>query len=151
MFVRIVVVLAGLLAAAPAWAGDLKGEDARRFIAGKTFAFHCFEGTSGAGRIYHDGSVAGSIRFGGNGPSRYVTLPAGTLRMRGETWCASMRGLMFEPCFDLVRTDPISFRGAVSGLGFAYCNFTRHQARPQFIRASAPTKLGPVATAQQGE
>jgi hypothetical protein len=149
MLVRIVVVLAGLLAAAPAWAGDLKGEDARRFIAGKLFSFHCFEGTSGAGRIYQDGSVAGSIRFSGSTLTRYVTLPAGTLRMRGEEWCASLKGVMFQPCFDLARTDAYSFRGAVTGLNFAYCNFTRHPGRPQFIRASAPA--GQVAAAQKAE
>ena len=35
---------------------------------------------------------------------------------------------MFEPCFNLVRLDDRSFRGAVSGLGFAYCDFTRRMA-----------------------
>ena len=151
MLVRIAVALAGLLAAMPAWAGDLRGEEARRFIAGKLFSFHCFEGSSGAGRIHHDGSVAGSIRFSGTGQSRFMVLPPGTLHMRGEAWCASVRGVMFQPCFDLVRTDQHSFRGAVSGLGFAYCNFTRRTGRPQLIRASAPMSIGPVATVQKGE
>jgi hypothetical protein len=151
MLVRIAVALAALLAASPAWAGDLKGDEARRFIAGKLFAFHCFEGTSGAGRIYHDGSVAGSIRFRGSGQTRFVVLPPGTLHMRGDAWCASVKGVMFQPCFDLARTDDHSFRGAVSGLGFAYCNFTRRPARAQLIRASAPMSIGPVAAAQKTE
>ena len=32
------------------------------------FAYTCFDGTTGAGRIYADGSVAGNIQVGGSGP-----------------------------------------------------------------------------------
>ena len=54
--------------------------EARHFIAGKHFAYSCFDGTTGNGRIYADGSVAGYIQPGGTGPRRYVVLPTGTLR-----------------------------------------------------------------------
>ena len=135
MFARIVIVVAGLLAAGSAAAEQLNADAARRFVVGKLFAFNCFEGTRGAGRIYGDGSVAGTIQMRGNGPVRYVTLPAGTLREKSGSVCASVRGLPVEPCFNLNRTDPQSFRGSVSGLGFAYCDFTRrYHPRPPMVR-----------------
>lgn len=144
---RFAVVLAGLLSAWPVAAGDMGTDEARRFIAGKLYSFRCFEGTAGAGRIHHDGSVVGVVRFSGTGPIRYVNLPAGTLRVKGETWCAALKGISFEPCFSLVKTDEYSFRGSVAGLGFAYCNFTR-RARSDFIRtSSAPVAVGSAATA----
>jgi hypothetical protein len=34
----------------------------------------------------------------------------------------------FEPCFHINKTDDRSFRGSLSGLGFAYCEFTRRDA-----------------------
>ena len=129
MFKRMAVVVLGLMASAPAFAQELKPEEARRFIAGKLFAFNCFEGTRGAGRIYADGSVSGSIQFGGSGPVRHVRLPAGTLQVKPEAVCASMQGLPFQPCFNLQKIDQASFRGSISGLGFAYCEFNRKSGR----------------------
>jgi hypothetical protein len=140
---------AGVLAASTAPAGDMRTDEAKRFIAGKLYSFHCFEGTAGTGRIQHDGSVVGVVRFGGAGAVRYVNLPAGTLRVKGQYWCASIKGASFEPCFDLVKIDEYSFRGSVAGLGFAYCNFTR-RARADFIRTSSPATAGSTATAQKG-
>jgi hypothetical protein len=128
-FQRLAVLLAGLVSVFPAKAEEMRAEEAKRFIAGKHFAYNCFEGTSGNGRIYADGSVAGYIQIGGNGPPRYVVLPAGTLQTRGDQYCASLRGIPFEPCFHIERTSQVSFKGSVSGLGFAYCNFTRRSAR----------------------
>jgi hypothetical protein len=129
MFKRMAVIVLGLMASAPAFAEELKPEEARRFIAGKLFAFNCFEGTRGAGRIYADGSVTGSIQFGGSGPVRNVRLPAGTLQVKPEAVCASMQGLPFQPCFNLQKIDQASFRGSISGLGFAYCEFNRKSGR----------------------
>src|ERR1039458_6787688 len=125
--VREVALVVGALAAVPAIAGEMSAEEARRFVIGKMFSYTCFEGTRGQGRVHPDGSVVGSIQFQGQGPMRYAALPAGTLRVKGESVCASLRGLPIEPCFNLVRTDSNSFRGSVPGLGFAYCEFTRHQ------------------------
>jgi len=140
---------AGLLAAWPAGAGEMRTDEAKRFIAGKLYSFRCFEGTAGTGRIHHDGSVVGVIRFGGAGSLRAVNLPPNTLRVKGQYWCASLKGVSFEPCFDLVKVDDYSFRGSVSGLGFAYCTFTR-RARTDFIRTSAaPAKVGSTATAEK--
>ena len=126
---RLGLVLAALVWAVPANAEEMRSTEARHFIAGKQFAYTCFDGTNGSGRIYADGSVAGYIQPGGNGPRRYVVLPTGTLRTSGDRYCASLRGLPFEPCFNLDRTSQVSFRGSVSGLGFAYCNFTRRASR----------------------
>jgi hypothetical protein len=47
------------------------------------------------------------------------------LRVRGESVCASLQGIPFEPCFNLDKMNDQSFRGSVSGFGFAYCDFTR--------------------------
>jgi hypothetical protein len=129
MLKRLAIVALGVMASAPAFSEELKPEQARKFIAGKLFAFNCFEGTRGAGRIFADGSVTGSIQFQGQGPVRHVRLPAGTLQVKPEAVCASMRGLPFQPCFNLTKTDQASFRGAISGLGFAYCDFSRKSGR----------------------
>jgi hypothetical protein len=123
------IVVLGLMASAPAFSEDLKPEEARKFIAGKLFAFNCFEGTRGAGRIFADGSVAGAVQIGGTGPMRNVRLPAGTLQVKTEAVCASMQGLPFQPCFNLQKTDQASFRGSISGLGFAYCDFKSKSGR----------------------
>src|SRR5262249_3519153 len=97
---QLALVFAGLLCAIPAQAGEMRAPEARQFIAGKHFAYRCFDGTIGNGRIYADGSVAGYIQVGGNGPRRYVVLPTGTLRVHGDQYCASLRGIPFEPCFN---------------------------------------------------
>jgi len=148
--VRGVALLVGLLAAVPAIAGEMSAEEARRFVIGKMFTYTCFEGTRGQGRVHSDGSVVGSIQFRGQGPMRYAALPPGTLRVKGEAVCASLRGLPIEPCFNLERLDTNSFRGSVSGLGFAYCEFTRNQGRAHIVRNShhtGPLQLRPSLTA----
>ncbi|MGB8894032.1 MAG: hypothetical protein WA322_27125 [Pseudolabrys sp.] len=124
---RGIALTVGLLAALPAVAGEMSADEARRFVIGKMFNYTCFEGTRGQGRINSDGSVAGSIQFQGSGPVRYAQLPANTLQVRGESVCASLRGL--QPCFNLERTSDNTFRGSISGLGFASCEFTRHGGR----------------------
>jgi len=126
---RGIALTVGLLAALPAVAGEMSADEARRFVIGKMFNYTCFEGTRGQGRINSDGSVAGSIQFQGSGPVRYANLPANTLQVRGESVCASLSGLPLQPCFNLERTSDTSFRGSISGLGFAYCEFTRHGGR----------------------
>ena len=131
----------------PALAGMMNADEARKFVAGKVFAFTCFDGTRGAGRVLDDLGAAGSIQFSGSGPLHRVRLPGNTLQIRGQAVCASIRGLPFEPCFNLDKRDDRSFRGSVSGMGFAYCDF-RHQggghqmlmarsvARPRSLRSS---------------
>ena len=134
-----VLPLLALLTAAPAAAEQiLTGEQARAFVAGKLFAYSCFDGTRGAGRIFADGSVAGNIRFVGSDMLRYLRLPQNTLYVRGDQVCATLRGLPFEPCFTVTRTSPRSFRGAFAnfGLSFMYCDFT-HEGRMLFARRRA--------------
>jgi hypothetical protein len=118
----------------PALAGMMNADEARRFVAGKVFAFNCFDGTRGAGRVLDDLGAAGSIQFSGAGPIRHVRLPGNTLQIRGQAVCASIKGLPFEPCFNLDKRDERSFRGSVSGMGFAYCDF-RHQGAQQMLMA----------------
>jgi len=126
MIARFAVAMVALLAAGPASAETMSPDTARRFVAGKLFAYNCFDGTRGAGRIFADGSVVGTIQVRGGGPMKSVWLPAGTLRVKGGTYCAALPGSVIEPCFNLDRTDDQSFRGSVTGLGFfMYCDFTR--------------------------
>src|SRR3974390_1307496 len=136
----------GLLATVPAVAGEMSAEEARRFVIGKMFSYTCFEGTRGQGRVNSDGSVAGTIQFQGSGPVRYAHLPANTLQVKGEAVCASLRGMIFQPCFNLERISEASFRGSVSGLGFAYCEFTRNAGRTTVAhsehRTSNPQPIG---------
>jgi hypothetical protein len=128
MVARFVIVAALMLVAGPSLAQQLSVDAARRFVIGRLFAFNCFDGSRGSGRIYGDGSVIGSVQFQGGGPVRNLWLPAGTLRVKGEAVCASLKGLVFEPCFNLNKLNDDSFRGAVSGMGFAYCDFTRRSS-----------------------
>jgi hypothetical protein len=121
---------------APALAGQMNADEARRFVSGKVFAFTCFDGTRGAGRILDDGGAAGSVQFAGAGPMRHVRLPGNTLQVRGQAVCASLKGIPFEPCFNLVKNTERSFRGSVSGMGFAYCDF-RHQGVGHMLMARA--------------
>jgi hypothetical protein len=136
---RLPIAAAALVLAAvsPAPAQEfMNAAAAENFVAGKMFSYSCFDGTEGQGRIQADGSATGTIRTGGRGEARNIRLPAGTLYVRGERICASLRGLPFDPCFNLVRTSDTSFRGAISGLSFMYCEFERGQT--QVVRRRAP-------------
>jgi hypothetical protein len=128
-------VTAGALIA-PALAGMMTADEARKFVAGKIFVFNCFDGTRGAGRILDDMGAAGAVQFSGSGPIRHIRLPGNTLQIRGQSVCASLRGLPFEPCFNLDKKDEVSFRGSVSGMSFAYCDF-HHQGGSSMLMARA--------------
>jgi hypothetical protein len=132
---RGIALLVGLLAAGSAVAGEMNAEEARRFVIGQ-------------GRVFADGSVVGSIQFQGSGQVRYATLPAGTLRVKGEAVCASLRGLPVQPCFNLQRINDNSFRGSISGLGFASCEFTRHNGRAAMAHSTHPLGLRSSLTAE---
>src|ERR1700757_27052 len=125
----------------PALAGMMSAEEARRFVAGKVFAFTCFDGTRGAGRVLDDMGAAGAVQFNGSGPVRHLRLPGNTLQIRGQAVCASIKGIPFEPCFNLDKKDETSFRGSVSGMGFAYCDF-HHQGAAQMLMARAVARPG---------
>jgi hypothetical protein len=113
MLVRILTVVAAAFAAGQSLAEPMNADAARRFVMGKRFAYHCFDGTRGEGRVYGDGSVAGTVQIRGNGPENFVTLPSGTLKVQGQSYCASS---LIEPisrvsaarCWDTV------FRIAIS-------------------------------------
>jgi hypothetical protein len=130
---------------APALAGQMNADEARKFVSGKVFAFTCFDGTRGAGRVLDDGGAAGAVQFSGSGPVHHMRLPGNTLQVRGQAVCASIKGIPFEPCFNLDKKDDRNFRGSVSGMGFAYCDF-HHQGAAQMLMARAvarPRSLRP--------
>ena len=149
-WVRIASFLMTLGVAQPCLAETLPPEAVRTFVVGKHFAFHCFEGTQGSGRIYSDGSVAGTIQLRGVGEPRYVTLPAGTLLVRGQNYCASLPRLGFQPCFDVDRRSAQGFRGSLAGVGSLFCDFTKQDDRPRMVRlaprfhSSRPLQLRPA-------
>jgi hypothetical protein len=41
-----------------------------------------------------------------------------------------------QPCFNVNKTDHASFRGSISGLGFAYCDFSRKSGRVDLATTS---------------
>ena len=137
----------------PVAAGQLSPEEARQFIAGKYFAFTCFDGSRGSGRIMSDGSVAGTIQFGGTGPVRLAHLPVNTIRVGSTAVCASLKGIPFEPCFSVDKTDEVSFRGSVSGMGFAYCDFHKHgnAGIETRSRIHSPRRLGPPSMTRSAD
>ena len=89
------------------------------------------------------------MQFSGSGPFRRVRLPGNTLQIRGQAVCASLRGLPFEPCFNLEKKDERSFRGSVSGMSFAYCDF-HHQGAAQMLMARGGAAPLAEMTAQSG-
>jgi hypothetical protein len=155
MVLRVAVVCAGifgagLAAAVPTLAEELGPEQARAFVVGKLFSYTCFEGTAGVGRIFADGSVVGTIRIRGQGQTRFAALPAGTIRVDGGSMCAHLAGLPITPCFKVEKIDYKSFRGSISGLSFAYCDFNQRNPRTQLINvpseqpAATPINTRPV-------
>jgi hypothetical protein len=130
MISRVAFLIASLLATVPAAAQSMSPEAARQFVTGKQFVFTCVEGSRGLGQIQDDGSVIGAIQMSGSGPVHSITLPPGTLKVKGDAVCATLRGLSFEPCFNLSRTGEQAFRGSLSGLdSIAHCDFVRHVGR----------------------
>jgi hypothetical protein len=143
MLVRSAIALATLAVSVPAHAQAMNAEQARHFVAGKLFTFNCFEGSTGSGRIFHDGSVVGLVRMQGQGPIRFMRMPAGTLYVRDGGICSQVKGALFNPCFNLTKTGANSFRGQISGFGFAYCEFTRGAGR---IETAARASVVPDAS-----
>ena len=99
------LIAATAFVALPAQAQQMNAREARAFVVGKLFTYQCFEGTRGAGRIMESGAVAGTVQFRGNGSTRYAMLPHNTIRVVGDRVCASVKGVPFEPCFNLVKTS----------------------------------------------
>jgi len=144
--VAVVAVCACVSAVGSAAAEELGPEQARAFVVGKLFSYTCFDGTAGMGRIFADGSVVGTIRPGGHGEARFAALPPGTVRVDGRAMCAHLSGLPIEPCFKVEKIDYRSFRGSISGLGFAYCDFHQHNPRTQLMRRAHTPRPTPIAT-----
>jgi len=138
MFVRVAIVCACLLGVSSAFAQELTPAQARAFIAGKLFTYTCFDGTAGVGRIFADGSVVGTIRPPGSNVVHFATLPPGTLQVTASSVCARLPGLPIDPCFKVQKIDYRSFRGSISGLGFAYCDFSQRNPRAGLTRRPVP-------------
>ena len=140
----------GILGAGWAAAEDLGPEQARAFVVGKVFSYTCFEGTSGVGRIFPDGSVVGTIRIRSEGETRFAALPPGTIRADGSAMCAHLSGLPITPCFRVQKIDYRSFRGSIAGLDFAYCDFHQPSLRSHLVSSPARSSAAtPIASDYQ--
>lgn len=146
-----------LAAAAFAFAGagsaaaqTLTPEQARAFVVGRSFAFTCFEGTTGAGRVFPDGSVAGTLTLRSQGLARYVRLPPNTLRVRDDSVCGFVEGMTFEPCFTVVKTSNTTFRGTLAGVDGMWCEFIKEGAERPVVASRRKAKPEPssAVTAQ---
>lgn len=135
-------VLFALSTTAASAMGPLQPDEAKRFVAGKLFSYNCFDGTRGLGRIYADGSVIGTIQMPGK-EARFIAMPTGTIQVSSTSICSSLRGSLIQPCFNVVQTSSRSFRGSISGLGFAYCDFVQHTPRRTVAKRVAPTSAAP--------
>ncbi len=144
------VVAVGIFATSLALAEDLSPEQARAFVVGKLFSYTCFEGTAGSGRIFADGSVVGTVKFRGQGETRFATLPPGTIKVDGTSMCAHLSGLPITPCFRVQKLSYRSFRGSVAGLGFAYCDFYQRNPRTELLtkRAEPRPAVTPIANSR---
>lgn len=118
-------LIVGSLVSGPLAAEPLNADAAQRFVVGRTFSYSCYEGTVGSGKVMKDGSVAGTIQVRGTGVPRYVTLPAGTVLAKGESVCAKLKGVAFQPCFELEKTATDSFRGNLAGFERMWCEFKK--------------------------
>jgi hypothetical protein len=153
MFVRVALAFVcalglGVLGLASAVvAEELGPEEAKAFVVGKLFNYTCFDGTAGMGRIFSDGSVVGTIKAPGQSQTRFANLPAGTLRVEGRSMCAHLAGLLIQPCFRVTKLDSRSFRGAISGLSFAYCDFSQRNPRLQLTSAPSENRKPAAAAA----
>ena len=144
MMLRVALVCACVFGAASAFAEELAPEQARAFVVGKLFTYSCFDGTAGMGRIFADGSAVGTIRPPGERMARFAALPAGSIKVTAKSVCAHVAGLPIDPCFKVDKLNYRSFRGSISGLGFAYCDFHQHNPRLQLISSAshqAPIRL----------
>jgi hypothetical protein len=144
MLVRVAALFACVLGVTAAAAEELAPDQARAFIAGKLFSYNCFDGTSGIGRIYEDGSIIGTIQPQGSAQVRFATLPPGTIKLTPTSVCAHLPGLVIDPCFRVEKMDYRSFRGSISGLSFAYCDF--YQRNPRATMTSRRVTVPPPAT-----
>lgn len=137
MLARSLAILSGLICVTPAFAGELQPDEAKRFIVGKLWNYGCSEGTRGFGRIFANGSVRGTIQQPGYGFAHH-DLPFGTVSMRPDSFCASVRVgfITVRPCFTFNQIDSRSFRGRVSSplwmrllWGMRYCDFVTRNLR----------------------
>ena len=114
MFVRVAALFACVLGVTSAAAEELAPEQARAFVAGKLFSYNCFDGTSGIGRIFPDGSIIGTVQPQGSTEVRFATLPPGTITVTSTSVCAHLPGLLIDPCFKVQKTDFHSVRGSIA-------------------------------------
>lgn len=136
MFSRTALFGICLLATSPVAAEELGAQQSVSFVEEKLFAYTCFNGVAGEGRILGDGSVVGNFQPPDSGQKIFATLPPGTIRVEEGAVCARVAGLFFRPCFKVDRLDDKTFRGSIAGLDFAYCVF--HQVNsPTHLKSSS--------------
>jgi len=77
----------------PVRAEKLNAATAQHFVLGKLFAFACFDGSRGAGRVLATAQLLAPCSSAVRDRNYSVWLPAGTLKVKGETVYASLYGI----------------------------------------------------------
>ena len=142
---------------APELAGQMMNADeARRFVAGKVFAFTCFDGTPRRRRVLR--MAARRARYNFPAPVRCATCASRQYaQVRGQSVCA---GIAFRSSRASTSTSKTSATSAIGlGMGFAYCDFRRQGAaqmllaravaRPRSLRS--PVRTGSVEVSARRE
>ena len=80
----------------------------------KTVRVQLSQTVARAREVYSDGSVIGTIQVRARDRCDFG-LPPGTLKVKGDAVCATLKGLSFELCFNRNRTGEQGFRGHSQG------------------------------------
>jgi hypothetical protein len=81
------------------------------------------------------------------------TLVPSFVHIEGSSMCAHLSSMILQPCFRVEKIDYRRFRGSIAGLGFAYCDFYKHDARAEMIsrgpesRTHVTRRMPPSASA----
>ncbi len=129
MLYRVLVMCACFVGVVSASAEELAPEQARAFVAGKLFAYTCFDGTARDGPYLPGWFRGRDHSTAGQQGSALCGVAAGHHQGDPNLDVRTSKGLPIEPCFRVQKLDVRSFRGSLSGLGFAYRDF--HQRNPR--------------------
>ena len=121
---------------APALAGQMNADEARKFVAGKVFAFTCFDGTRGAGRI--STTWAPRARCSSAAPVRCVTCGCPAIRFRSAARPSARRSRAFRSSPASISTRQTSAASAARSRAWASpIAISVIRARAQMLMARA--------------
>ena len=143
MFVRVVIGRCGLACGA-AGAGGAAWTPMRRGASSSARSSPTTASTAPAAPAASRATARSPApsRFAATGRCGSCSCRPARCKVKGEAVCASVRGMPFEPCFNLDRTDAQSFRGSVSGLAASPIAISpAAMPRPPSVRAHGASHL----------